>query len=374
MERTRSSVSEFIRSAVACVGSATGCSSTGEGSILALSTQHSALWRLLAGESHDGLDGVFTDHIHAFSTLVSEVATGIDGTSVQSCCRDGSDRDLLVTIQCEVDVMDKRLIFSLTELWLVIYPLCWLLVTSCCKKYQECRQRYIVGVGGAAGSGKSSLCTVLGRLITTLTKHKLPQSSFSPLDISSVRCSVMGQDAYHLPNEELKERCLQQLKGSTSTFNVESFVADVTKLTSTEAGTLKMPAYSREVHEPLADQVEVWSAPCVVLVEGVHALCTDAPFTALQPLWDLKVYVDCAESVAKPRAILRKMRGCRERRTAEQHYERVDAVNRAAVEKPVNVANCDVRLSVRPTQDPDCSTSMSTEIINVPELSAKVTG
>ena len=151
-------------------------------------------------------------------------------------------------------------------------------------------------------------------------------------------------------------------------------MADVTKLTSTEAGTLKMPAYSREVHEPLADQVEVWSAPCVVLVEGVHALCTDAPFTALQPFWDLKVYVDCAESVAKPRAILRKMRGCRERRTAEQHYERVDAVNRAAVEKPVNMANCDVRLSVRPTQDPDCSTSMAAEIINVPDLSAKVTG
>lgn len=81
------------------------------------------------------------------------------------------------------------------------------------------QSRVLIGVCGPAGSGKSTMASLLATLGNTL------HSEDSVLFPS--RCATVSGDAYHLPNLELIERNLKSRKGIIETFHATAFANDL---------------------------------------------------------------------------------------------------------------------------------------------------
>jgi len=84
---------------------------------------------------------------------------------------------------------------------------------------QSSNIRVLIGVCGPAGSGKSTMASLLATLGNTL--HYEDNKLFPS------RCATVSGDAYHLPNQELIERNLKSRKGVIETFHATAFANDL---------------------------------------------------------------------------------------------------------------------------------------------------
>ncbi len=108
------------------------------------------------------------------------------------------------------------------------------------------QQRVLVGVTGGAGTGKTILSALLCRVLHVLSGQEL--------------AVPLGMDAYHFPNafldtqveiEQGKEVPLRHIKGRPPTFDVETLVADLRRLRSSEEHEIRLPVYDRGCHDPV---------------------------------------------------------------------------------------------------------------------------
>lgn len=151
---------------------------------------------------------------------------------------------------------------------------------------KEKGKRIIVGIAGCPGSGKSTLVSFLSYLYSTL--H---------LDYSMVS---IGMDGFHYSNAYLKEHHLEKEKGSQNTFDFEKLKNTILK---TKENNCWWPIYSRQIHDPIENQVYIDSD--IVLIEGNYLLSDVFDASVFDDT--LFVYVDIEE--LKPRLIERKARG-----------------------------------------------------------------
>lgn len=111
---------------------------------------------------------------------------------VQSALSD--DFSLLVKADC----IDKRIAVDLVASWLIYFPLCRWIIEVCRQRMTEgCRT--LVGVGGSAAAGKTTLCCVLRAFLNCMF-------------VDCLECEVVGMDAFHLRNESLVRMGLRHLK------------------------------------------------------------------------------------------------------------------------------------------------------------------
>lgn len=125
----------------------------------------------------------------------------------------------------------------------------------------------LVGLCGSAGAGKSTLAQLLCAACNILSG----ECRFS---------QTLSMDAYSFPNahlsaepakDHLGRACtLKDIKGKPETLDCASFLLDLERLRSLNAETILFPAYSRELHDPVADCVAVAPECRVVIVEGTR--------------------------------------------------------------------------------------------------------
>ncbi len=171
--------------------------------------------------------------------------------------------------------------------------------------------RYLVGVTGAPGSGKSTLSSQLS---------------------SELAAPVVPMDGFHLPNSVLDERGLRAVKGAPETFAAADFVEAVARL-RVARDDVWFPAFDRTNDEPVADQIRVGATARVVLVEGNYLLLADEPWARLGREFDAVLFLEVDEDVRIERLVARHVKFGKPRDEAIDFVRTSDERNAALVDE-----------------------------------------
>jgi putative kinase len=176
--------------------------------------------------------------------------------------------------------------------------------------------RYVVGLAGPTGSGKSVIASLFAYFASEL---KLP-----------FRFASVGIDAYHFTNAYLNAHTIdgavmKSFKGRYDTYDVEKLRA---ALTAFRAGRqVRFPVYSRAVHDPLEDKIEVAEQNALLLLEGLWLLHASPQWSQIRSLIDHAIFIEATQDAVRPAVIKRQVEGGRSHDDASRYYDTVDASN-----------------------------------------------
>lgn len=132
------------------------------------------------------------------------------------------------------------------------------------------QQQYWIGLAGAPGSGKSTLCEALSKRLSGLL-------------------TVIPMDGYHCYRHELDSMDDPEhgyaRRGAPFTFNAERLVAELTAAKKNRSGLF--PGFDHQIGDPVENVTRLTDEkPQVVLVEGNYLLLDEAPWCNLRKLFD----------------------------------------------------------------------------------------
>jgi pantothenate kinase len=167
------------------------------------------------------------------------------------------------------------------------------------------RPRYVFGLAGPPGSGKS---TIAARLADALDAVVVPM------------------DGFHLDNAELDRRGLSGVKGAPETFDAEGFVRLVELLTKTTE-RVSAPSFDRLADRTIDGAITVGPDDRIVIVEGNYLLLDRAPWAALRALFDRTGYLDVDDVTRVDRLVARHVRHGRTLDEAREFVGKSDEAN-----------------------------------------------
>lgn len=202
----------------------------------------------------------------------------------------------------------------------VFLPLLALFDTRCSAS------RIVTGLAGVPGGGKSTVGAVLQHVADQL---------WGP-----GRLVLVAMDGWHYPNAVLDRLTtkdaegrtvpLRQRKGGPESYDVSALADAIGRLKRADA-MCRLPVYSRKLHDPVADAVEVPADARIVLVEGNFLLSADPPWDTVSRLLDVKCYLESDLSEARERVLARHVRGGLSHEQALAKFEVNDRFNTEAV-------------------------------------------
>ncbi|KAL3461802.1 P-loop containing nucleoside triphosphate hydrolase protein [Aspergillus heterothallicus] len=195
------------------------------------------------------------------------------------------------------------------------------------------KQRYLIAIAGAPGSGKTTLATAVAARLNTMlnTSTNKPHVAL-----------VMSMDGFHLPRATLdalpspKREEAYIRRGAPWTFDVDAFGAFMRRLRdwadctpssgdgAVEQVVLYAPTFSHSTKDPVPDSLAITPDTTIVVVEGNYVLLDEEGWRDLPGLVDFRVFVDVDLQEARGRLARRHVEagieGC-----LEDGLRRVDA-------------------------------------------------
>jgi pantothenate kinase len=190
--------------------------------------------------------------------------------------------------------------------------------------------RRILGITGAPGAGKSTVCAAL-------------------LASLGQRAALVGMDGFHYANAELQRLQRRDRKGAPDTFDVDGYVALLTRLRTPSALPVYGPVFDRGLEEPIGSAVPVFPATPLVLTEGNYLLLEDHGWAAVRGCLDEVWYLDVPPEVREQRLLRRRLSFGHEPKAAEDWVRTVDGRNGRTVETSRSRADLVVHLDVPET-------------------------
>jgi len=175
------------------------------------------------------------------------------------------------------------------------------------------RERYLLGITGVPGAGKSTLAQGIAEAINDL--------------LSADNTIVVPMDGFHLPNHILAARDLQSRKGAPETFDAQTFARTLRSLRAHAELPIACPIYDRRIHDPIENAITVESRHRLVIVEGNYLLLATPSWSGLRSLLDEVWFLHIEEHVARERLLLRHITGGMTETEAIAQIERVDTPN-----------------------------------------------
>ena len=139
--------------------------------------------------------------------------------------------------------------------------------------------RALLGLVGPPGAGKSTLAAAL-------------RAEFASV------AQVVPMDGFHLANVELERLGRRGRKGAPDTFDSAGYVALLRRLlVQSDDEIVYAPEFRREIEEPIANAIPVFSRTQLVITEGNYLLLDEGPWAEVKGLLDEVWYVDIPDEV-----------------------------------------------------------------------------
>jgi pantothenate kinase len=148
------------------------------------------------------------------------------------------------------------------------------------------RDRFIVGIAGAPGAGKSTLAEHL--------VERLPHET----------AKVVPMDGFHYDNTVLNQLGLRARKGAPETFDYQGFRATLERVRRIEPG-IAIPLFDREADLARAGARLIESDVKFIIVEGNYLLLEEHPWTGLSEYFDLSIFLDVPRDELERRLLQR---------------------------------------------------------------------
>ena len=171
------------------------------------------------------------------------------------------------------------------------------------------RRRYVFGLAGPPGSGKSTVAAHLADVLGAV---------------------VVPMDGFHLDNSELARLGLSEVKGAPETFDATGFVELVRRLQDADR-PVPAPAFDRAADRTVEGAITVGPHDGIVIVEGNYLLLDRPPWVSLQRLFDATGYLDVDDAVRVERLVARHVSHGRSPDDARDFVVRSDEPNAAIV-------------------------------------------
>jgi pantothenate kinase len=180
----------------------------------------------------------------------------------------------------------------------------------------DCTRRYLLGIAGPPGAGKSTL-------------------SKSVRDTLNIRAGadiadIAPMDGFHLSNAELRATGHLERKGEPHTFDVAEYLETLRRLRDTPIGEpVPWPTFDRAIEEPTPAGV-VFDQHTIAITEGNYLLLDDHVFGAwsgVRKLLDEVWYLDVDRELIEKRLLRRHIRGGRSADAAKCKVHNSDLPN-----------------------------------------------
>jgi pantothenate kinase len=167
------------------------------------------------------------------------------------------------------------------------------------------RSRYVFGLVGPPGSGKSTVAASLADALGAV---------------------VVPMDGFHLDNTDLDRMGLSGVKGAPETFDADGFVRLVEQLQQADR-PVSAPSFDRVADRTIDGAITVDPADRIVIVEGNYLLLERPPWGALRDLFDLTVYIHVDDATRVDRLVARHVRHGRSPDEARDFVRTSDEAN-----------------------------------------------
>lgn len=193
-------------------------------------------------------------------------------------------------------------------------------------------QRSLLGISGAPGAGKSTVCAAL-------------------LASMGEDAALVGMDGFHLANDELVRLGRRQRKGAADTFDVDGYVALLWRLRNQSEDVIYAPRFDRGLEEAIGSAVAVRREMPLVLTEGNYLLLEDDGWDQVRNCLDEVWFIDTPAGDRVDRLVARRRLAGESTAAATSWVLDVDQVNAGRVEASRARADLVVRLAtdIRPT-------------------------
>lgn len=205
------------------------------------------------------------------------------------------------------------------------------LIKDLLKAYKHhAKGRFILGITGIPGAGKSTLAASLAEKLNNQLNQEI--------------AIVVPMDGFHLKNAVLQERGLLAKKGAPETFDAAGFAA-LLKTIAADKEKIFCPAYDRKLHDPVSNAILVESRHRIIIIEGNYLLLDAAPWQELKNYLTQTWFIDISLEIAKERLIKRHTVSGRSLEEALKKVTAVDLPNARLIQKTKSSANKIVKLS-----------------------------
>jgi pantothenate kinase len=233
----------------------------------------------------------------------------------------GSSRFDLEPINSEFDE-DFQIRFEDDEIEQFYLPLASHLIER-----SDGRPRFIAGIAGPPGSGKTSFTRLLARVIDHV------------LGVEKAAVHI-GMDGWHYPNTYLVshyefadgiQKSLKEIKGEPQTFDLISFY---TFIEAVRAGKMESyPIYSRKCHDVIPGAGRISPESRFFLCEGNYLHLDLSGWKDVANAFDVRIFIDAPVPVLRIALRKRHLRGGKDTRTIEKFIEDVDLKNAVLVQE-----------------------------------------
>lgn len=192
------------------------------------------------------------------------------------------------------------------------------------------RYRGVLAIAGVPGSGKSTLAKAL----------------LDSLNAAQAGVAVaLPMDAYHMTNAKLETLGLRKRKGAVQTFEAQQYFKHLA-FAREATNRLSLPTFDRAYEDPVytgRPEHCVDHATRYLITEGNYLLLDALPWTAIDQLADLRVWIDISADRAKRQTIQRHIQFGRTPQQAKLWYETNDQLNTDLINQQSRHADVIVR-------------------------------